>query len=833
VLAEPLGGPSANNTPGLNRLDAYPADETTGDLFRGAVDRVAAKWLQVANGLAGPSDEGFAAIHEQVARQILDLGLTFRIAGDEDERDWPLSPMPLIIGAQEWAEVERGLIQRATLLERVAADIYGPQQLVSDGHLPAAVVAGSRYFARRMIGLRPRGGHFIHVYAVDLARGPRGQWRVLGDRLRLANGIGYALENRLALSRSTGALLSNINTRRFAAFFAGLREGIARDCERARPRVALLTPGRFNQSYPEQAHLARYLGLPLVEGRDLMVDESKLYVRTIAGPKRIDAVWRWIDTNALDPLVFDARSELGVPNLFDAWAKGGVQVANWPGVEVLEARAFSAFLPRLCGVLLGEEPILPNVATWWCGQQSEALTVEQRLDELVVTSAFGEPVEALPGLDPVAGASLTPDQRQALAEAMHRRPMDYCGQEIIRLSTTPAMIDDQLVPRPFTLRAFVARGANGEWTVMPGGFARIATSDHLLTSLMGEGEISADVCVVDDAPAVGQAALVPVDIPAIRRGGGILASQAADNLFWFGRYIERAEMTTRVIRSILGSSIEVDGGDARDPEVRRSLVWLLYLWGAITAPTAEQSIPQVCGAALAEAQLPGGVAALIRQSQTVGLSLRERFASDVWRIVKRPVPRIDSDRPNAMLESVRDLIERFSALSGLIAENMVRGPAWRFLEIGRRLERALSICRITRQLALPAQQDDALGVLLDLCDSQIIYRSRYLTGPLRDPVYDLVLLDADNPRSLLFQLGALEDHIGQLPQLTEDNVPEKPLLSARAIAGPLRSVTADMLSDMQLQDTETRLLNLSETIAERYFLHYELPEDPTQGTLLA
>jgi uncharacterized alpha-E superfamily protein len=248
---------------------------------------------------------------------------------------------------------------------------------------------------------------------------------------------------------------------------------------------------------------------------------------------------------------------------------------------------------------------------------------------------------------------------------------------------------------------------------------------------------------------------------------------------------------------------------------------------------AGQPIPQVCGAALAQARMPGGVAALIRQSQTVGLSLRERFAADVWRIVKRPMPQIDNDRPDAMLEASRDLIERFSALSGLIAENMVRGPAWRFLEIGRRLERALSICRIARQLSLPAQQDDALGVLLDLCDSQINYRSRYLTGPVRDPVYDLVLLDNDNPRALLFQLCALEEHIGQLPQLTEDNVPEKPLLGARAIAGPLRSLTADMLGDMQLQDTEAGLLNLSDMIAERYFLQYELPEDPTQGTLLA
>jgi uncharacterized circularly permuted ATP-grasp superfamily protein/uncharacterized alpha-E superfamily protein len=827
VLAEPpVDLPS-------DRLDAYLAETTAGDLLRGASDAVAAKWRHVVGALTSAHDAPFASIHEQVARQILDLGLTFRIAGDEDERDWPLTPMPLIVGAQEWAEVERGLIQRATLLERVAADIYGPQTLVAQGHLPAAVVAGSRYFARRMIGLSPRGGHFIHVYAVDLARGPRGQWRVLGDRLRLANGIGYALENRLALSRATGSLLSEINTRRIAAFFADLREGIARDCERDRPRVALLTPGRFNQSYPEQAHLARYLGLPLVEGRDLTVDGDKLYVRTIAGPKRIDAVWRWIDTNALDPLAFDARSELGVPNLFDTWARGGLEVANWPGVEVLEARAFSAFLPRLCTTLLGEEPILPNIATWWCGQENEARQVEQRLDELVMAPAFGEPVEGLPGLDPVAGVSLDTGQRAALVEAMRRRPMDYCGQEIVHLSTTPAMIGDRLLPRPFTLRAFVARGADGEWTVMPGGFARISASDHLLTSLMGEGELSADVCIVDETPPRGHTPAITTQVPAIRRGGGILASQAADNLFWFGRYIERAEMTVRVIRSILGSSIEVDGGDARDPEVRQSLVRLLWLWNAITEQTMAQPIPRVCGAALAESQLGGGVAALLRQSQTVGLSLRERFARDFWHIARQPMPRIDSERPDAMMDSAHALMERFSALSGLIAENMVQGPAWRFLDLGRRLERAASICRIARQLSLPAQREDALGVLLDLFDSQIVYRSRYLTGPLRDPVYDLVLLDGDNPRSLLFQLARLEEHIAHLPQLTEDNVPEPPLLAARAIFGRLRSLTVDAMDEARLQDTESRLLALSDAIAERYFLHYELPEDPTQGSLLA
>lgn len=817
----------------MDRLACYPVDVAEGDLYGGATPAVSAKWRTMANGLGALSDGGPAPIQEQVARQIVDLGMTFRIAGDENERHWPLTPMPLIIGAGEWAQVERGLIQRATLLEKLAADVYGPQTLIAQGHLPAAAIAGSSYFARKMLGLKPDSGHFIHVYAVDLARGPRGQWRVLADRLRLATGIGYALENRLALSRSAGSLLSDINARRLASFFAELREGIARDCLRDRPRIALLTPGRFNQSYPEQAHLARYLGLPLVEGRDLTVSDNRLYVRTIAGPKRIDGVWRWIDTNALDPLSFDARSEIGVNNLFDAWARGGLEMANWPGVEVLESRAFSAFLPRLCGLLLGEEPILPTTATWWCGQADEAAIVRDRLDELVIAPAFGREVEGLAGTEPRAGASLDPAEKATLLDAMRRRPMDYCGQEIVHFSTTPAMIGEELVPRPFTVRAFVARGSNGEWTVMPGGFARLSSSGGLLTSLMGEGDLSADVCIVDDVPLSYHSATVLGDSPAIRRGGGILASQAADNLYWFGRYSERAEMTVRIVRSILGSSIEVDGGSAREGEVRGSLVRLLYLWGAIRADAADQPFDAACAAALAENELPGGVASLMRQSFEVGLSLRERFARDFWRIVQRAPPRIDPDRPQSMLNAATGLVEHFSALSGFIAENMVRGDAWRFLDIGHRLERALSICRIIRQLSLAGDQVDALGVLLDLCDSQIVYRSRYLTGPMRDPVFDLVLLDEDNPRSLVFQVQAINDHIRALPALTEDNVPERQLLDARAILAPLQSLTADAITDRHLQDIETRLLALSDALSARYFLQFEKLDDRTNGSLLA
>ena len=267
--------------------------------------------------------------------------------------------------------------------------------LVRGGRLPAALVAGSRHFRRSVIGVKPVGGHRLHIVAADLARGPDGEWRVLADHLRAPVGAGYALENRLAASRVMGALQTRLHVQRHASFFTAFREGLAASCRRENPRIGLLTPGRYNPSYPEQAHLARYLGLLLVEGADLAVRDRRLYVRTIEGLKRIDALWRRMDARFLDPLAFDARSEIGVPGLMDAIVGGDAVLANMAGVGVLESPAFAAFLPRLAPALLGEALKLPNIATWWCGQPEPHADMMERLDALMVSPAFSEPVAGL------------------------------------------------------------------------------------------------------------------------------------------------------------------------------------------------------------------------------------------------------------------------------------------------------------------------------------------------------------------------------------------------------------------------------------------------------
>nr|WP_278254279.1 circularly permuted type 2 ATP-grasp protein [Sphingobium sp. BYY-5] len=804
------------------------ASAPQGDLFAGASPELAAHWRAMLERLSIQAKGDPATLADHVGRQAADLGLAFRLTGDEQERAWPLGPVPLLIGAAEWAHIESGLTQRAQLLDRVLADIYSTRSLVRDGKLPASIVTGSPHHWQVMTGTPPPHGHHLHFYAADIGRGPNGEWRVLADRVRTPVGVGYALENRLALSRATGDLLGAMNARRLAPFFADLRRGLAADCARSDPRIGLLTPGRFNQSYAEQAHLARYLGLLLVEGDDLIVSDGRLFVRTIQGLKRVDGLWRWMDSRFLDPLAFDGKSRIGVPDLYDACAHGGLMVSNWPGAGVIESRAFAAFLPQLAKAMLGAELILPNIATWWCGQPRESAHVEAQMDNLVVGSAFDQDVAGLPGAHFIPGASLDEAQRAALLEAMARRPMDYVGQEVVKLSTTPAVIDGRLTPLPFTLRIFVARDGAGQWRVMPGAFARLAGHGDIRAALMGQGDMSADMCVIDGKPvpldSLMGGGLLGGGAPAIRRIGGMLPAKAADNLFWLGRYIERAEMTLRLIRAIAGGSIEADLGPSLASPTMARLVDQLARWGAV--PGSGAAVGPLCATALGDGNQPGSVRALMGVVANIGEGLRDRLASDFWRLVRLPLPPFDGAVTETLLDASSRMIERISALAGLAAENMGRTDGWRFHDMGRRMERAVNGCRLISLFGGDQASDDDLTVLLDLMDSQISYRTRYLTGPALAPVRDMLALEPYNPRAIAWQALRLAEHVAALPTLRADGMPEEPHRLADALVARLAPLTGDVLTQADIADAESRLFALSDAIGQRYFLQVRKTESP-------
>ena len=345
-------------------------------------------WLSFLGDFAEYPEDDFKSRFSLAARHIRDTGVSYRIYGEENERSWPLNPLPLLLSEAEWSQIAAGVEQRANLMEALLRDFYGPATLVSDGAIPAAALTGSGEFLRPMRGIEPPGGRYLQLYAADLGRGPDGRWWVLDDRTQAPSGAGYALENRLVLSRAFPNLYNAMNVQRLAPFFDDLRKGLARAAERSDPRICLMTPGPFSETYFEQAHLARYLGFVLVEGDDLVARDGRVYIRTIAGLRRADVILRRVDADFVDPLELNGASRLGVPGLVEAIRGGGVAVLNMPGSGVLESKALLGFLPKLCRRLLGEELKMPNVATWWCGQPTERALVESELDNMAIAPAF-------------------------------------------------------------------------------------------------------------------------------------------------------------------------------------------------------------------------------------------------------------------------------------------------------------------------------------------------------------------------------------------------------------------------------------------------------------
>ncbi|UYY56915.1 circularly permuted type 2 ATP-grasp protein [Sphingomonas sp. S2-65] len=791
----------------------YCARAATGDVLCSKGQDAA--WTALFEELATIGGDDWGLVRERARRHADDIGTGFRVVGEGEERPWPLSPVPLLLEKAEWQDIVAGVVQRADLLEAVLADLYGPGDLVGEGHVPAMLVTGSPYFLRPLDRLEPPGGRHLHFVAFDLCRGPSGEWRVLADHLRAPAGAGFALENRLAMSRTVGGLQSRLNIERHAPFFAAFRDGLAARCRRVDPRIALLTPGRLNPSYAEQAHLARYLGFLLVEGPDLVVLDDQLYVRTIAGLKRIDALWHRLDPRLLDPLALDSHSTIGVAGLVDAMAAGNVVVANAPGAALLEAPAFAAFLPSLAERLLGEPLSLPNIATWWCGGDAERGYVADHLDELVIGPAFGPAPLGLPGDKPVLGASLSVVQRAALLDDLTRRPQDYVGQEAVQLSTMPVPDHGDLVSRPFTLRVFAARGADGGWSVLPGGFARIGMHEDVRAAAMGEGSLSADVCVHGPDPVAPVSLLPAQEGVRLRRNPGTLPSRVADNLFWLGRYLERGEALLGVLRVLLGHSISADTGAALSADTVERLARLVVAADAAPAPKGlrRADLTQLVRTAMEAEDRWHSVRKINTQARFIGQVSRDRLSADMIRLLDAPFP-----ERGVLLDRAGSLQRRYSALAGLAAEHMARTDSWRFHDLGRRVERASAMLRFLRAFGGKDATADDLSTLLDLADSQISYRQRYLAGIARAAVVDLVALDPGNPRGVAFQVAAISAHLNTLPVLSDDGLAEPQQELARSLAASFVTTKVNVFDAPVIDSLLLRLGELSEAISKRYFL---------------
>jgi len=808
-------------------LEAYPHPQARYDEMLAAPEKPRAHWRAMFDQLVATPEEAMRERVREIERQVRENGVTYNIYADPQgtDRPWDLDLLPQIIPADEWARIEAAVVQRANLLNRVLGDIYGPQTLIAEGLVPPALVHGNAAYLRPSQGLSSPSGVSLHVYAADLARAPDGRWWVVADRTQAPSGAGYALENRLAISRVFPDLFRDLKVQPLAPFFAALRDSLAQWAphQGQTPMIVLLTPGPYNETYYEHALLARYLGFPLVEGHDLTVRDGCVWLKTLSGLERVHAILRRLDDDYCDPLEMRSDSALGIPGLTDAARRGTVLIANGLGSNLLESGAMLGFLPAMCERLLGETLKMPSVATWWCGQPAALEEAILRLDKLVI-----KPANPQLRMDTVFGPDLTDARRKALIAEMRARPGNYIAQELVRISQAPIWDRQQnktLKAGAIGVRVYACATPNG-YMVMPGALTRVASGPDSRVLSMQRGGGSKDTWVLSSGPVSASRLLRPaVTATDLVRSSHNLSSRVAENLFWFGRYCERCDNTARLLRVALGQLID------ESPD-RAGLEWnavanLAYACTLIPhkAPFGRDLAEASLRAAVHDPSVPG-LAMNMRQLFRVGFQLRERLSLDNWRTLNRMVQslaRWEHQRPG-MADALSELDKAASSLmtlAGFAMDGMTRDQGWRFLSMGRRVER-LQFLGSALQCGLGSPAGAELDWLLELADSIVTYRSRYMSRPQWLPVLDLLMRDESNPRSIAYQMLGLHDYLDRLGDTYGE--------CGAASLAPLISDLATLSPDGDLDPASPRLrafmnqlrqtsFALSDRINQRFFSH--------------
>jgi len=737
-------------------------------------------WQYLASALEGLNRGELDQRRAEAERLLRENGVTYNVYGDPagSQRPWSLDLIPFLIPSEEWRQIEAGLAQRAEVLNLVLRDIYGPRDLLRLGLLPPELIYGHPGFLRPCHPLVSQKPHPLILYAADLARGADGRMSVISDRTQAPSGAGYALENRTVTSSIFPSVFRDSHVHRLAVFFQSLRGSLASYAPSGadEPRVVILTPGPLNETYFEHAYLANYLGYNLARGDDLVVREGRVWLRSVNRLEPVDVLWRRVDDNYCDPLELLPDSRLGIVGLVEAARQGRIAVVNPLGSSVLENPALHAFLPGIALHFLGRPLEFPSVPTWWCGQKRELRHVINNLDGMVIRL-----VHRRPNVRPVYGSLLSREQRRELIRHIRAEPHLYVGQEQIRLSCAPTLVDGKLTPRHAVLRAFLVARNDG-YVVMPGGLTRVAPSSESLSVSNQAGGIAKDTWVIASEPEK-QVSLLrnPAAIEPVSPLRPSLPPAAAENFFWFSRYAERADHGIRLMRTVL---VYHSRTRFEEPYDQETLVALLQVLNRVTgtsfglvgaqAATPPASLASDLTSSISNPCLRGGIAFNIKSLLQAANGVRDHLSTDTQRLlneVQKSLLKLEclsGERFLEALEQIDELTTLLAGLSGLVVEGMLRGEAWTFWDIGRRIERSLLLATIVRGTLVQTRpvpvEADLLDAVLRTFDSLIVYRRVYNAPPAMIPTLALLLLDEKTPRALRFQLSCLEDHVAVLPR---------------------------------------------------------------------
>lgn len=803
-------------------------------------------WQGMVKSLTRVQLQEMARRWELADRLIHENGVTYNVYGQSNEkpRPWELDILPVVYSAAEWQKLSEGIKQRVTLLNLILADLFGPQRLLKEGHLPPDAVFGHPRYLLPFHSLPPAGNKHIHHYAAELARSPDGRWWVMADRTEVPSGAGYAVENRIVASRTWPHLIQDCRVQRLASFFMKMQEHLQHLAyhHKENPRIVLLTPGPKHPYYFEDAFLSRYLGYTLVEGGDLAVRNDQVALKTLGGLLPVDVIFRRIPDADCDPLELGGTSPHGIPGLLQAARAGNVSVVNSFGSGLVETPLFMAFLPALCQLLLGEPLKMPSIASWWCQNPNSLKYVLEHLKDLVIKPAYIHS-----GREEIVVEQLSQSEREALLARIKAEPRKFVAQEKVARSSTPAFHRGSLQSGHVALRVYAAANTDS-YHVMPGGLIRIASSTQPLELSIAAGEYSKDAWVLSDGPVKPVSLLAPTEeVVRLSRSGAELPSRVADHLYWLGRNLERSDSASRLMRTLLDRlAVETKlESVAEVPTLLRVLAARGLIAPDFVVESLKDSLPNLENALMSAVfgeEEPLCLRSTLRELHRQASVVRDRISIDTWRVVNRMATEFlrntaadETDFGDA-LECLDRLLFDLAACNGLVSDAMTRGQAWRFLDFGRRIERGLQMVTLLRYTLLNPLDIhvSVLQAVLDISDSAMTYRSRYLARLQPAPVLDLLLTDETNPRAIAFQLVALFDHINHLPR--EESLPVR-TSDQRIIMSTLHSVQMADVARLVKQPRHNRrgalekLLNhvedglnrLSDEVSRKYLIHAGAP----------
>lgn len=732
------------------------------------------------------------------ARQLLESdGATFHIYGDPEglHRHWPLDPIPYLIAAEEWRTIETQVVQRAHLLNRVLEDIYGQQELVKNKVIPGRVIWEHPNYSRACHGTRLKGPYELPFYAADLVRDSQGQFQVLGDRSQIPTGTGYALENRIVMSKVLPQLFTHSHVHRLARFFASMKSGLAAAAGgKENPRVVILTPGSRNESYFEQSYLASYLGYSLVEGSDLFVRNGKVWIKTLSRPEPVDVILRRVDFDFSDPLEFRGDSLLGVSGLTEVARRGNVAIVNPFGAGVLESTALFSFLPDIAdffGLPLG----LPQIESWWCGTSEGLDYVLENLPDLIVKS-----VASRGARQTIVGANLEKDDIEQWRKEIQQSPTCWVGQASISQATLPSRDSYGINKRHAILRTF-AVGTQAGYELMQGGLTRISTNLGPEIISTQAGSASKDTWVVsrEETEQSQYFWIHPQHKLSEQAPENSVSGRMAENLFWMGRYAERASSYCGLLRNIASqieaySSSYSDYSDSVLAQLLPALTHLTRTYPGFVDEPGSEVMQRPLGELFSlvdDADRVGSLAHSLRSYTYSAGGVRDLLSGETRNILNR-VTLILHSMATQPLGDVYSLKNRLSDVSILLLagatlskRSMIEGLSWYFLDLGRRIERTLTSITVQRSILTiinsPAAEERLLEALLAVYDSDITYQNRYGSGARADEVLDLLLLEPRNPRSILYQLLRMEELLEKLPNYDESSLLERHIMDATSL----------------------------------------------------